>query len=237
LRQLLKDFVQVRIIDISNVDIANLQFDFDLVFAIMFMNGHGEIYSRYGGRTPWNSESRVSLEGLKYTMREVLIRHDPTQRPVAPPAPPVLARELPSGRRSCMHCHEVWEGLRRQSRQRGTFDPQSLFVYPRPENIGLTLEVDAGNVVNRVSDKSVAARVGIVPGSRIIQIGNSQIHSQADVSWALHNAPKSGRLSIRFTRESETKFATIPLVKGWKEQNLSWRASMRNEESPQRVAK
>lgn len=237
MQQLLKHFVQVRIIDISNVDIANIHFDYDLVFAVMFMNGYGEIYSRYGGRTPWNSESRVSLEGLKYTMREVLITHDPMRQPAVPLAAPILARELPSGRRSCMHCHEVWEGLRRQSRQRGTFDPQSLFVYPRPENIGLTLEVDASNVVKRVSEKSVSARVGIVPGSRIIQIGNSQIHSQADVSWALHKAPGLGHLSIRFTRDSETKFATIPLVKGWKEQNLAWRASMRNEESPRRVAK
>ena len=217
----------------SNVDITSFQFDYDLVFAVMFMNGNGRVYSRYGGRTPWNSESRVSLAGLQYTMRQVLENHVPTLRPKVPPGPPVLAHAL-SPRRSCMHCHEVWEGLRRREKQQGTFDPQSLFVYPRPENIGLTLDIDAGNLVQQVKPDSPCDRVGIVAGDTITQIGDYRIFSQADVSWALHNAPDQGRIPIQFTRHETTAAATLSLDKHWKETKLSWRASMRKEESPPR---
>ena len=87
-------FILVRVIDMSNVDIANFQFDYDLVFAVMFMNGHGRVYSRYGSRTPWNSESRVSLAGLQYTMRQVLEHHAPTLRPKTGLEPEVAAYAL-----------------------------------------------------------------------------------------------------------------------------------------------
>lgn len=218
----------------NEVDIANLQFDYDLVFAVMFMNGNGRIYSRYGGRTPWNSESRVSLAGLQYTMRRVLENHVPTLRPKTPPARSILAHQLRSSRRSCMHCHEVWEGLRRRAKQQGEFDPRSLFVYPRPENIGLTLDIDAGNVVKRVKRDSACDRAGIGPGDKINQIGDHSIYSQADISWALHNAPDEGRIPMQYTRKGTTAAVTLQLDQNWKETKLSWRASMRKEEPPQR---
>jgi hypothetical protein len=224
----------VRIIDISNVDIANIKFDYDLVFAVMFMNGNGQIYSRYGGRTPWNSESRVSVEGLCYTMRCVLNAHTPALRPVDPPNKPIFARELASSKRSCMHCHEVWEGLRRRAKHENEFDPSSLFVYPRPENIGLTLDVDEGNVVVDVKNNSPCEQAGIRPGDKLSQIGNSPIYSQADVSWALHNSPDAGQIPVQFTR-NETKFTrSLTLEEHWKESKLSWRASMSKEDSPTR---
>jgi hypothetical protein len=227
-------FVLVRVIDMSDVDIANIQFDYDLVFAVMFMNGNGRIYSRYGGRSPWNSESRVSLAGLQYTMRLVLQDHVPTLQRKTPPVPSVLARQLPSSRRSCMHCHEVWEGLRRRAKQQGEFDPRSLFVYPRPENIGLTLNVDAGNVIERVKKDSVCDRVGLGPGDTIVQIGGHGVYSQADVSWALHNAPNQGQIPLQFKREGKSAVVLLRVEKNWKETSLSWRASMRKEEVSQR---
>ena len=221
----------------SDVDIANIQFDYDLVFAVMFMNGNGHIYSRYGGRTPWNSDSRVSLAGLKYTMLHVLKAHAPALRPTTAPAQPLVARDLPLSNRACIHCHEVWEGLRLRDRQNGDFDARSLFVYPRPENIGLTLEVDRGNVVAKVTRKSASERAGLVPGDQINQIGESAVCSQADVSWALHNAPDRGKLRVRFTRDGRTRAVTLNLEKYWKESNLTWRASMRKEADPPRHGK
>ena len=218
----------------SDVDIANVQFDFDLVFAVVFMNEKGRIYSRYGGRTPWNSTSRMSLEGLKYTMRHVVRDHAPALRPTSPPAKPVLARELPGARRSCIHCHEVWEGLRRQAKRDGEFDASSLYVYPRPENVGLTLEVDVGNRVASIKSGSASDRAGLQDGDRIDKIGDTAIYSQADVSRALHNAPVTGQLSVQFTRGGKTMVATLKLDEHWKETNLTWRASMRKEQAPPR---
>jgi membrane-associated protease RseP (regulator of RpoE activity) len=225
-------FVRVRVVDIKNVDITRIQFDYDLVFAVLFMNANEVVYSRYGSRTPWNHESRVSLEGLKDTMRQVLRSHDPNLRPASAPPDPVLARELLGSPGGCMHCHQVWEGLRNRARRNGDFDPRSLFVYPMPENIGLTLNVDSGNLVDRVTDGSASEQAGVTAGDRIRAIGDHAVHSQADVSWALHNAPESGRLPIRFTRDGRVESATIPLDAGWKETKLSWRASMRDEKLP-----
>lgn len=229
---LLRRFELVRIVDMNDVDVARIQFDYDLVFAVLFMNAHEVVYSRYGSRTPWNSESRVSLEGLKNTMRQVLSSHDPKLRPAAAPPRPVLARELFPSARGCMHCHQVWEGLRHRARQRGQFDPRSLFVYPMPKNIGLTLDVDVGNRVVRVKEDSACGRAGLRPGDSIEIIGGHTIHSQADVGWALHNAPETGSLLMRFTRDGVAASATIQLDPGWKETDLSWRASMRTEPSP-----
>ncbi len=221
----------VHIEDMKDVDIARIQFDYDLVFAVLFMNANEVVYSRYGSRTPWNYESRVSLEGLKNTMRQVLTSHDPHRRPAFAPADPLLARQLPTSPRGCMHCHQVWEGLRNRARQNGDFDPRSLFVYPMPEKIGLALDVDVGNRVVRVKADSVCGQAGVKPGDKILTMGEHAIRSQADVSWALHNAPETGELLICFTRDGSTESATIELDQGWKETKLSWRASMRNEQS------
>ena len=166
-------------------------------------------------------------------MRHVMNAHAPALRPTTLPAKSLIARELPSSRRSCMHCHEVWEGLRRRAKQNREFDASSLFVYPRPENIGLTLDVTAGNVVVRVKSDSVCDRGGIGPGDKINKIGDTSIYSQADVSWALHNAPPAGHLPVQFTRNGTTTVVALRLDKNWKETNLSWRASMREEEAPQ----
>jgi hypothetical protein len=225
--------VVVRILEMKNVDISRFEFDYDLVFAAVFMNGHGKIYGRYGSRTPWNSQSRYSLQGLKYTMRQVLDAHDPEQRPPeSPNLQPLFARELFAPNRGCIHCHEVWEGLRRRARRQGTFDYRSLFVYPMPENIGLKLDVDAGNRVVHVIPQSASDQAGIKSGDVITKIGDHSIRSQADVSWALHNASEIENLVVMFLRNGRPTSAELHLAAGWKETNLSWRASMRNEEMP-----
>ena len=90
------------------------------------------------------------------------------------------------------------------------------------------------NVVQRVKRDSACGRAGIGPGDKIEKIGDHSIYSQADVSWALHNAPDQGQIAIQFTRTGTTVAVMLQLEKNWKETNLSWRASMRKEETPQR---
>lgn len=227
----------VRVTNMRNVDVANIQFDYDLVFAVLFMNGNGRVYSRYGGRTPWNAESRVSLEGLQYTMRQVLNVHRPELPPKAPPVEPLFARDLPALGSSCIHCHQVWEGLRRRDRSAGDFEESDFFVYPRPENIGLRLDVERGNVVVRVQRDSASELAGLLPGDEINWIGDDPIFSQADVSWALHRAPRTGKLNLEYTRDAERKSAKLTLDAYWRETNLSWRASMQRETPPERHKK
>lgn len=218
----------VRRIDIGDTDIAKYQFDYDLVFAVIFLNANEKIYGRYGSRGPWSSGSRVSLAGLKYTMRQILQTHDGALQPDRVPTTPVLARQL-RGRRGCMHCHQVWEDLRRKAKAEGTFDPQSLFVYPLPENIGLRLDVDEGNRVVNIKKDSPCAKVDLKQNDVIVRIGAHPIYSQADVGWALHNAPREGGLAIRYRRGEVEREVQVRLKRGWKKTRLAWRPSMREE--------
>ncbi len=216
----------------KDVDIAKYQFDFDLVFAIIFMNADGRIYSRYGSRDALSDDRYVSLDGLKYTMRNVLHAHRTLDRLTAtePKPTPLFARELyPSRTGGCIHCHQVFEGLRREERRNGTFNPQSFYVYPLPKNVGLRLDVDQGNKVMRVVADSAASRAGIQAGDVIRRVCETEISSQADVMWALHNAPREGDIHVQFEREGILKNAVLSVEPGWKKTNLSWRASMRQE--------
>ena len=194
----------VRRIDIADVDIATYQFDFDLVFAVMFMNANENIYGRYGSRGPWSSGSRISLAGLKYTMNQILRAHDQQLEPEQPRPAPQLARDL-RGRRGCMHCHQVWEDQRANAKESGTFDPESVFVYPLPENIGLRLDVDQGNRVVRIKENSACSKVDLKTGDLIQGIGPPPylFSSRRDLGIA-QRAPRGSDIdSIPTRRERE----------------------------------
>jgi hypothetical protein len=228
LKELLDEFVCVRITRMNDVDIGLFQFDFDLTWACFFLDGNDRVYSRYGSRDADSAETRVSVAGLKHTMRTVLADHEP---PVEfdEPRSPAPAHEVFTRERGCMHCHNVWEGLRDRARTDGTFTLESLFVYPLPENIGLTLDVERGNEVVAVKPESPAARAGIEPGDVLTRIGTTGIRSQADVTHALHLAPQEGEVALLWRRNEKRHEAIASLARGWKRTELSWRASMRRE--------
>ena len=134
-RPLLEKFVCVRVTRMNEVDIGLFQFDYDLTWMCFFLDGNDRIYSRYGGRDAGEAEGRITVASLKHTMREVLADYRPPESSL-PPREPWPANQVFTRARGCMHCHNVWEGLREQARADGTLTPESLFVYPLPENIG-----------------------------------------------------------------------------------------------------
>lgn len=205
------------------------KFDYDLTWMCFLLDANDRIYSRYGGRDSGHSEARLSVAGLKYTMKQVLQDHQPPREFVTPKQP-TLPRDLFAVKgKGCMHCHNVWEGLRRQARTDGTFTRESLYVYPLPENIGLKLDVSAGNKVLAVTPKSAGARAGIKPGDLLAEVHGTKIRSQCDVMHALHAAPLEGKFDVRWQRDGMPQQATLDVSRGWKVTDLSWRASMRRE--------
>jgi hypothetical protein len=194
-----------------------------------FLDANDHIYSRYGGRDGGDAEGRLSVAGLKYTMRQILEEHQPSPT-FTPPRKPTLPQDLFMVRnRGCMHCHNVWEGLRRQARADGTFQKESLYVYPLPENIGLKLDVTAGNKVVEVKPNSPGSRAGIQPDDLLTVVHDIKIHSQCDIMYALHTAPSEGKIHMQWLHAGKPEKAHIELTRGWKETDLSWRASMRRE--------
>lgn len=230
LKELLDQFVKVYVVQgMNDVDIGLFQFDYDLTWWSVFLNASDEVYSRYGGRDASDPEGRLSAAGLKYTMRQVLEHH--RRQPPAPASArqPLLPRDAFQVKgKGCIHCHHVWEGLRRQAKLDGRFTPEMYHVYPLPENVGLTLDVDAGN---RVAEppKGPARAAGLEKGDVLDGIGKVKIFSQGDVMYALHLAPAEGKLPLSYLRAGKSYTTELTLDRGWKATDLSWRASVRRD--------
>jgi serine protease Do len=233
-----KQFVLVRITRMRGVDLDLFDFDYDLTWMGFFLNADGVLYGRYGGRDADSADSRVSLPGLRYAMEAALTQHRRMETPTSPleTKPPRTVEQYPATRRlperACIHCHQVYD-LRRESLQAaGKWRLDDLWVYPLPENIGLTLDVDRGDRVARIAADSLAARTGIQVGDRLLTIDDRPIASFADVQYALHRAPTNGTLTITWQRAAQTHKRELPLAEGWRKTDLSWRWSLRGVDPP-----
>ncbi len=223
-------FVRVRLTRIDNVDLNLFEFDYDLTMMIFFLDADANVYARYGGRDARDADNRQSLDGLKYTMQSVLAMHRSKQRSFAPKTDTKekYIREVTGGGgRGCMHCHQVKEALNRQMSSDGTWTRDAIFRYPLPENLGMRLEVNRGNIVERVTTGTPAASAGLKRGDRIERIGSVPIHSFGDAQYALDKAPKTGSLEISWRRNNEKMSGELALNDGWRRTDVSWRTSMR----------
>jgi membrane-associated protease RseP (regulator of RpoE activity) len=215
----------------NDVNLALFQYDYDVTWMCFFLNANQYIHSRYGGRDARGAEERLSVAGLKHTMRRVLVEHA-VQPDAAPAKAPrvTYARQLFAKDKGCIHCHHVWEGIRKQARAQGAFDTNTLYyVYPPPDNLGLKLDVTEGDKVVGVVPDSPGQRAGLRPGDRLLKIQDVKIISQGDVFWALHNAPAEGRITVQWRRDDTPHTATLDLPRGWRQSDLSWRASIRRD--------
>jgi membrane-associated protease RseP (regulator of RpoE activity) len=214
------------------VNLALFDFDYDLTWAAFFLNAHEKVYGRYSGRDADSAEGQVSLAGLRHAMQSALAEHrrDPDPRPTSLPARRTVTQfrsmaRLPSG--SCVHCHQVYD-LRREDRQAdGSWRLEDVWVYPRPENVGLTLDVDQGDRVQRVSAGSPAARAGLQGGDVLASVNGVPVASIADVQYGLHRAPSRGEVSVVWSRDGKRQSASLKLNEGWRKTDLSWRWSLR----------
>src|SRR5436190_6822762 len=77
----------------------------------------------------------------------------------------------------CMHCHQVRERLNEQIKQAGKWTREMFWRFPLPENVGIELEVNRGNIVKKVTPKSPADAIGIKPGDLVKRLNGVPIHS------------------------------------------------------------
>jgi S1-C subfamily serine protease len=145
-----------------------------------------------------------------------------------PAQPAIRAEDLGGAKKKggCIHCHNVNELQRAELKAKGKWERESLWVYPLPENIGITLNVNEGNKVQKVEANSLASTTRIKPGDIIKQLNGYPIASFADAQFALNKAPAQGEISIRWLHDDEEQSAKLQLPPGWRKTNLSWRPSM-----------
>lgn len=224
--------MRVRLVRITGLDLNVFEFDWDLTWAVLFFSPDGKVLGRYGGRDASGADSRNSLPGLRYAMEQALLTHkEAAGGEVAPPPgkSPLFIERVPAAKqhaRGCIHCHQVKEILRAQGEKDGTWTRDSIWSYPLPENLGITLDLDRGNLVRKVESGSPADRAGIRQGDWIDRLDGRKVRSFADATYALHKAPAQGKIPVVRIREGEKSEAELVLQKDWKRSNQTWRPSL-----------
>ncbi len=238
LAPMLDKFVCVRIINANTLDLSLFQFDYDLSFSTLFLNGDGTIYGRYGSWTHQKNPLDKTTASFKEAMEGALAIHRqfpanktglagkqgaalPFKNPLEIPELGVkYKRDLDWQGKvvpSCVHCHQIGEALRTFHRQQKKAVPTDLiYPMPQPETIGFTLAPDRAAVVESVAHGSIAEKAGFQRGDEFVSIDGQPPLSIADVSWALHRAPAAGKLPALVVRNNAEKQLTISLPDGWR---------------------
>ncbi len=218
-----------RIVNMRGANLNVFTFDYDLTWAAFFMNGDQVIYGRFGGRDASSADKYLMLAGLKYAMQEALGAHRQFKGGEAPAAIRAV-EEFPAAKKlkpnACIHCHQVWDFRREERLAQGTWKSDDIWVYPLPENIGVSVDPKQGNRVQAVIAGSPAARIGLRPGDVVTQVDKQRIASFADLQHALHLAAAEGSVPISWERQGELTADKLALPKDWRKTDISWRESM-----------
>ncbi|TWT55777.1 serine endoprotease [Thalassoglobus neptunius] len=235
-------FVPVRQVEMKTVDLDQFQFDYDLNWAAMFINADGTVYARYGTQSEEGAEAYNSIAGLKKTMERVLELHEnyPENRDMligkrGPQKKTRSALQLPgmdraatleglTTRKNCIHCHMIHDAENRAAQRSGTFTHDTLWRYPLPQNIGLSIVRDDGRQIEAIAEGTPAADSGLFVGEEIAAVNGQAIVSIADIQFVLHHLPNDDvTLTVTGTRSGDHQ---LSLKKGWKKTDPSWRGSL-----------
>ena len=222
--------MRVRLLKITGVDLNAFEFDYDLTWAAFFMNASGKVYGRFGGRDGKGADTRNSLVGLHYAMEKALVEHrkNPDVKPDQPARKPVFVENLPTSKtyRGCIHCHQVKEIVREEEKKAGTWTRDSIYTYPLPENVGITLDKDRGDLVRAVTTGSPAFKIGIKSGDVLQQVNGTPIASFADLAHGLHKSTAAGTIPVAWSRNGESTTGDMTVTAGWRKTNVTWRPSL-----------
>ncbi len=235
---LLDQFVCVRVMNANALDLSRFQFDYDLSFSTMFFHGDGTVLGRYGSWTHQHDPMDKTTAGFRAAMEGALAIHRgypankaslaskqggaiPFQTPVEIPG---LAGKYKTeldweGKvvQSCVHCHMVGDAIRTSYREQKKAIPEEwVYPFPKPETIGLTLAPDATARVEAVAANSIAAKAGVRAGDLLAALDGAAVISPADVTWALHRAPASGKIAAAVTRGTSLENVSLTLPAGWR---------------------
>jgi serine protease Do len=228
-------FVLVRVLNMRGVNLNVFDFDYDLTWAALFLNAEDHIYGRYGSREADSPDRQLSLAGLRYAMLQALAAHRLLRSAGSNRAPgtqvPRTVEQYPAAKRlkenACIHCHQVYDFRRQNLEMKGSWRRENVWVYPLPENIGLTMQIDQGNRVETVRVDSPGHRAGLRPGDVLLSLNGCTVASIADIEYALNRAPANGRIRVDWQRDARPLSADITLPEGWRITDVSWRPSLR----------
>lgn len=227
-------FVLLRMTFLRGVNLNQFTFDYDQTWMAFFLDAEGRIYCRYGSRDAVFSDSQNSITGLEYTMEQVLRIHKEESVQDKPPREPVPVRrpgDIPALHTlgyggSCVRCHMVHEALLGQRRKEGKFTRGDFWLYPPPENLGITLDRFKGDMIKEVSAESFASRAGIKAGDRLRSANGTRVVTRADIEFVLNGLESKSRLTLVIERDGAEVTAQLDLDGEWRRWDTSWRKSV-----------
>ncbi|MCB1233103.1 MAG: PDZ domain-containing protein [Verrucomicrobiae bacterium] len=241
LSSLLDEFVCVRIINANALDLERFQFDYDLSFSAIMMSPGGQIYGRYGSWRHQKDPAEKSIAGFRATLDAALLIHQgypgnaknlsgknpkaiayktPLDIPLIQNSENPYRRELDwKGNvvKSCVHCHQIGDGLKAAYRDRGELLPLRLiYPMPSPETVGFSLQPDRTARIAGVAPGSPAELAGLERGDDIVSAGGQWIISEADFAWMLDHLKDEDRVEFQVNRGGETISVVMDLPPGWR---------------------
>jgi serine protease Do len=245
----MEQFVRVRMVQGNGIDLSVFQFDYDLTFAVFFMNADKTIYGRFGTRTEFrNAGKDISIEGFKQALEAALELHkgypdnkeilaaktgpEPIKRtPEAFPALQRYSTTLDFNSRienQCIHCHQIGEAQREiHWYDRKPVPDEVLYPFPIPDVLGLNFSPKHRAKISKVASGSSAEKDGFRRADEILTLAGQPIISIADMQWVLHRAPENSTLPAKISRHGKEIELTLTLNAGWRKgSDISWRTTI-----------
>src|SRR5438309_3291417 len=243
------EFVCVRLVQANALDLALFQFDYDLTFAVFFLNADKTIYGRFGSRSDRKDAAKdISMEGFRKALIAALDHHKrypankallagkqprPTRFKTPEDFPSLAGKYKPTldyeGKvvQSCLHCHQVRDAERRFFRDDKKPIPDDvLYPYPMPNAVGLSLDPKEKAKVKNVAPGSAAQKAGFKIADEILSLEGQSIISIADVQWVLHNASEPATLNAQVVRGGKKINLALNLEKDWRRHSdIAWRTT------------
>ncbi len=248
IKDLMDRFVRVRIVQGNGINLSLFQFDYDLTFAVFFMNADKTIYGRFGTRTDFrNAGKDISIAGFKLALESALELHKgypenkdilaakmgPEPLKKTPEAFPALLRyssEVNFNQRiggQCIHCHQIGEAQREiHWYDRKPVPDEVLYPFPMPDVLGINFSPQHRAKISKVTPGSSAEKDGFKRADEIITLAGQPIISIADVQWVLHRSPENTALPAKVNRHGEEIKLNLTLNSGWRKgSDISWRTT------------
>ena len=231
--ELCSDFVLLRLTYLRGANIAIFDYDYDLTWMSFFLDADGRVISRYGSRSSASADSHNTSAGLLNTMREVLAVHK--EESAKPKTTYVMPKQQPSDipaynrmyGNSCGRCHMLNEAKWEQQRADGTMKPGAFFLFPLPENIGITLDLTRGNQIKAIKPDSFAQKANLKVNDTIRFANGVRILTCADMQHVLNKLEPESTLTLEIERKGRPLKALVELSGDWRASDVSWRKSIR----------
>lgn len=245
LKKLADKFIAVRQVEMKGVDLTKFQFDYDLNWAGMFLNADGTVYARYGTQSEEGADAYNSPGSLAKTMKRVLALHEgypgnksqlvgkqgkPGSAKTALDLPGLENKQKhrgPTARNNCIHCHTIYDAQVLHAWDTGKFSQEMLWRYPLPQSIGLVIDREDGRRIAGTIKGSRLEKTKLPPGAELSKVEGQVITSIADIQWALDQLPRDRKeVTVSMLSQGREVNMTLPLNKGWRKSDISWRASI-----------